>query len=200
MTMTWWSRAVLVVLVLVLAGCQGATRERNSANDPARIRGVDREPTGDLTDACALLSANPHWSTALKAADTKWGAEPHVVMAIIWQESRFQARARNPNSTAFGYPQAINATWAWYQEANSRSGARRTNFADSVDFIGWYASRTEKVNGVSMSDTFSHYIAYHEGHGGFSNGGWRRKSALVQIARRVEGMAETYEGQLRRCL
>ena len=69
-----------------------------------------------------------------------------------------------------------------------------------MDFIGWYASRSEKVNGISMNDAYNQYLAYHEGHGGFANGTWRRKSTLIQVARRVEGMADSYDDQLRRCL
>lgn len=189
----------LVIVMFALAGCHGATRERTTANDPARIRGVDQAPTS-LDDACVLLAENPHWKAGLTAASDKWGTPPHVKLGIIWQESRFQARARAKTSTAFGYPQAINGTWAWYQEANGRSGARRDNFADAVDFIGWYMSRTEKVNGVSFNDTYRQYLAYHEGHGGFRNGSFRNKSDLLSIARRVEARAETYRGQLRNCL
>ena len=47
--------------------------------------------------------------------------------------------------------------------------ARRTSFKDSVDFIGWYTNKTEKILKISKSDAFKQYIAYHEGWGNYKN-------------------------------
>ena len=193
----WLRVALLLAAAFLIAACEGDSRDRTGGST-ASVRWVDQVPT-DTNDVCTMFKQNLHWRAGLEAASRKWGTPPDVKMAIIWQESRFRARARGQGSSAFGYPQAVDGTWAWYQEANNRSRARRDNFADAVDFVGWYMSRSEKVTGISMRDTYNQYLAYHEGHGGYRRGSYRSKRWLLDVARRVENQAETYARQLRSC-
>ena len=70
-------------------------------------------------------------------------------------------------SGAYGYTQALDGTWRWYQKDQQRFGASRSDFADAIDFIGWYNHKTQRKNGVPLSNTYALYLAYHEGHGGY---------------------------------
>ena len=79
------------------------------------------------------------------------------------------------------------------------SDAERDNFADAVDFIGWYIDQTARYNGIAKTDAYQHYLAYHEGQGGFAKGTHRQKAWLIERARRVRQQAERYRVQLSRC-
>ena len=72
-------------------------------------------------------------------------------------------------SSSFGYSQAVKGTWKQYKDETGNKYATRARFKDSVDFIGWYTSKTEKILKVSKHDAFKQYIAYHEGWGNFKN-------------------------------
>jgi hypothetical protein len=134
-------------------------------------------------------------------------------LAIIYQESGFDPEARPPRepgplfglmpgpyvSSAFGYAQALDGSWDDYRRETGRKGASRTNFSDSADFIGWYVNRTAKLTGIGQYDYRDHYIAYHEGPGGFRQGAWRSNVALRRIADRVAENAEKYERQIGAC-
>lgn len=162
-------------------------------------------------DVCAIFAERPHWQEAAQAAALRWGVPVELQMAIIWQESGFRARVRPPEryalgiiptgpvSTAFGYPQAIDGTWEWYRRETGNGGAERDDFADAVDFVGWYVDRSRRVNGVPTHDAYNHYINYHEGHAGWRRGAWRQKTWLLQVAERVAVRAARYRGQLSRC-
>lgn len=132
-------------------------------------------------------------------------------LAIIHQESRFRARARPPRrrilwiipgprpSSAFGYTQALSTTWREYIRASGNRGADRNDFSDAVDFLGWYTARTARNTGVSQSDAYSLYLAYHEGDGGFLRKTYARKKWLLAAARRVQASAARYRKQLSTC-
>ncbi|MEX2520680.1 MAG: transglycosylase SLT domain-containing protein [Paracoccaceae bacterium] len=169
-------------------------------------------PPRNQADACAVLDQREDWGPALRKVEQRWGAPPHVVMAIIQRESSFRSDARPPKkymmlgmipdgrvSSAFGYPQALDGTWAWYQEETGNGWASRDDFEDAADFVGWYLAKTQSMNGLSKSDAFSQYLAYHEGHTGYRRGDWRQKSWLTNVASAVANQAETYRGQLSRC-
>jgi hypothetical protein len=57
-------------------------------------------------------------------------------------------------SSSFGYSQAVKGTWKQYKEETGNKFATRTRFKDSVDFIGWYTNKTEKILKVSKKDAF----------------------------------------------
>jgi len=130
---------------------------------------------------------------------------------IMHQESRFIRDAKPPRkkllgfipagrlSDAYGYPQAKKATWAWYIKSSGNRGADRDNFADAIDFIGWYNAQTRKRNNVSATNAYGLYLAYHEGHGGFNRKTYNKKQWLLKVADKVAWRAKKYNQQLAQC-
>lgn len=102
-------------------------------------------------------------------------------------------------SSAYGYGQIQDATWDWYLRSTGRRWADRDDFDDVVDFIGWYGNESARRLGISRSDAYRQYLAYHEGHGGYKKQSYRNKPWLVRVARRVEKRADAYRRQLSRC-
>ena len=110
-------------------------------------------------------------------------------MAFIKQESSFQQGAKperenifwsyswKRESSAYGYAQVIDGTWDLYKQEAGRTFASRTNFSDSVDFIGWYNNRNSKNLRISKKNARSLYLAYHEGRR-FQKGSYRSKPWL----------------------
>ncbi len=111
----------------------------------------------------------------LKKAERRWGVPVSVQMAIIYQESKFQADARPPYqfalgfipvgrpSSAFGYAQALDGTWELYKQDQGHYFSSRQNFKDGVDFIGWYANNAYYRAHIPKYDAYHLYLAYHEG-------------------------------------
>ena len=141
----------------------------------------------------------------------KWGAPIHVQMSILRQESAFQNRVKpertkilgiipwKRKSSAFGYTQAIDATWDWYRTENKKPLASRVNFADAIDFTGWYINKSNKINGISKSDAYSQYLAYHEGHGGYKKKSYKNQNWLIDVANKVKLRSDKYRSQLNEC-
>ncbi|MCV6625470.1 MAG: hypothetical protein OIF38_05205, partial [Cellvibrionaceae bacterium] len=141
----------------------------------------------------------------------KWGSPISVMMAIIKQESAFYSDARPPRrkilwvipgprkSSAYGYPQAKDGTWDWYKKSTGRWGPDRDDFGDAIDFVGWYNQQSAKRNGIKKTDAYNLYLAYHEGHGGFSRGSYKKKGWLKKVARKVSKQAASYRSQLKGC-
>jgi hypothetical protein len=65
--------------------------------------------------------------------------------------------------------------------------------------MGLYMTQTNQRNGVALGDTRNQYLAYHEGHTGYSRGSYNAKSWLVRIAGEVADRAVMYDAQLRAC-
>jgi len=133
------------------------------------------------------------------------------MMAIMYQESGFDAKARPPRttclfifpgprpSTAYGYPQAVEETWKKYARSTGNWGADRDDFADAVDFIGWYCHVSHKECRIDKNDAYNLYLAYHEGQAGFLRKTHQKKTWLRQVANKVERRARTYRTQLSSC-
>ena len=165
----------------------------------------------DVADGCTLAAERPHWIAAAVEAGQRRGVPPATILAIIWRESRFVSRAAPPRdwalgivpmgrkSSAYGFAQAIDGTWDWYREAAKRPGADRTRFSDAADFVGWYMNMSARKLGLPMGDARAHYLAYHEGHGGYRRGSWREKTGVRRAAREVAERARLYDAALRRC-
>jgi len=100
-------------------------------------------------------------------------------------------------SSSFGYSQAVKGTWKQYKEETGNKFATRARFKDSVDFIGWYTNKTEKILKVSKKDAFKQYIAYHEGWGNFKN--YKSNAKVINLAKRVEKQSKIYKQQLSEC-
>ncbi|MEM1244318.1 MAG: hypothetical protein AAGG80_05800 [Pseudomonadota bacterium] len=169
------------------------------------------QPPNNINNMCSVFMQYPHWYWTTQRTQRRWGVPISVQMAIIYQESRFRAYARPPRehllwiipwfrpTSADGYAQAINETWRRYKAETGHHFAKRDNFKDADDFIGWFAYRAHRQLGISRANAFRLYLAYHEGIQGYRWGTYRRKRWLIDVAKRVQRKAWTYDWQLRRC-
>ena len=165
----------------------------------------------ELDNACSIVAQHPNYLRAFRATQRKWGVPIHVQMAIIYQESKFIANARPPHryalgvipvgrqSSAFGYSQALDGTWAEYQDDEGGRRSRRDDIRDATDFMGWYMTASNRELGIPLSDTRNQYLAYHEGRTGYRRGSYNSKSWLLRIAGELEARAALYEAQLAAC-
>ena len=168
-------------------------------------------PPHQPSNICSVFTEKNDWYTSARDAYEKWGTKISIAMAFIRQESNFRADARPARtrilwflpgprpSSAYGYPQAIDTTWESYQSAISNYGADRDDFADAIDFIGWYNHISYQTLGIAKSDVYRLYLAYHEGQGGYGRGTHLNKRWLKNTARRVAAQAEHYRRQLKIC-
>lgn len=168
-------------------------------------------PPSRISDACSIISERPGWLTAMLATEAKWGVPMTVQMATMYRESKFVGDARTPRrytfgiipagrmSSAYGFAQAIDGTWDWYKSDTGNRRAKRDDFADASDFIGWYMSISNRKNGIAFDDPYRQYLAYHEGHGGYARGSYNKKSFLRRAAAEVRDMEARYRTQLTTC-
>jgi hypothetical protein len=160
-------------------------------------------PPTNTADACAILDEKRGWQNHVFDAARKWDVTPGVILAFMRQESGFRRDARpidrsgNRLSSAYGYSQALDGTWAQYER--DQGGGKRKSFEDSADFIGWYLDVISKQTGVRKSDARNLYLAYHEGPAGYRRGTYAGKTWLTDVAGRVASQSSIYDGQLRRC-
>lgn len=152
-----------------------------------------------LKDACSLFEKRIGWFTAASEVSVKWQVPVPVIMAVMYQESRFKAKAAAKTTTAYGYAQVLDGTWQEYKEETNFDHAVRTSFADSAEFIGWYMGQTRQRIGIPLDDVAGQYLAYHQGHVGYRSARWKDNPALVAIAHKVAKLAKTYEQQMRNC-
>ena len=198
----WWrmvawrlSKIVPVVMVLALSAC---------ATAPSHIN-----------DVCAVFDQQDgffnNWQSAAERAERKYGVPVPVLMATLRKESGFKSNAKPPRtkllgfipwkrqSSAYGFSQALDGTWSQYQAEAGNFASRRTNFADAVDFVGWYHAQTAQKFGVAKNDTFNLYMAYYLGWSSYKRGDWRSNSSLQSYARDTDTMARNYASQLQGC-
>ena len=71
-------------------------------------------------------------------SDFDWLAKPP-------RQKLFKVIPYKRPSTSFGYSQAVNGTWEQYKKETGNKLAVRTRFKDSVDFIGWYTSKSSSI-------------------------------------------------------
>ena len=98
-------------------------------------------------DICAIFKEKDDWYDEAKDASKRWNSPIPVMMSIMYQESRFVAKAKPPRkfwlgfipagrmSDAYGYAQAKDATWKWYKDKSGNWGADRDDFDDATHFI-----------------------------------------------------------------
>ena len=163
----------------------------------------------NASNSCSIFEEKYLWYKHTKKTEKKWGTPVYMQLAIIKMESSFDRFAKPPRqklfkvipykrpSTSFGYSQAVKGTWKQYKEETGNKFATRSRFKDSVDFIGWYTNKTEKILKVSKNDAFKQYIAYHEGWGNFKN--YKDNTKVINLAKRVEKQSNTYKQQLAKC-
>ena len=152
---------------------------------------------------CEILTQKPDWAKSLKIAQDKYGLSPAYAMALIYQESRFKAEAKSKGSSAYGYAQAINGTWKHFQQ-DVKANAKRNNFNDSVQFIGWYTAQLAKSSNLKMTDNYNLYMAYMLGATGFKrykSETFKNKAKIVEdkkIASKVKDFASHYQTQFKK--
>ncbi len=168
-------------------------------------------PPSQPQNICKIFNQYPNWYWAAKKTKKKWGVPVSVQMAIIFQESGFNGNAKPPRgkllwvipwkrpSSAHGYSQALDGTWDHYKRQTGHSGAKRNDFRDASDFIGWYSVQAHRKAGISLYNANALYLAYHEGIGGYQRGTYRSKPWLMNVSKKVESRASLYQRQLSVC-
>ena len=179
----------LFILIVFISGCSSVPK--NTSN------------------SCSIFDERYLWYKHAKKTEKKWGTPVYLQLAIINMESSFNRFAKPPRqkifkvvpykrpSSSFGYSQAVKGTWKQYKEETGNKFATRTRFKDSVDFIGWYTNKTEKILKVSKKDAFKQYIAYHEGWGNYKN--YKKNNKVINLAKKVERQSNIYKKQLSDC-
>lgn len=187
------SKCVTIALLAGLAAC---------ARAPSQINNI-----------CAVLDQRDgffeNWRSSAEKTERKYGVPAHVLLATVRMESGFDGDAKPPRKTvlgfipwgressAYGYSQALDGTWAQYVAETGTFAARRNDFTDALDFVGWYHAKTSSTYGVDKNDTFRLYLAYHEGWSGYARGNW--PASVQSYARKTDDMARTYAAQMRDC-
>ncbi len=191
-----WKPLLIVASVLALTGC-GST------------------PPTAINDVCSVFAQRDNlfrdWHADAKRTERKYGIPVPVLMATMRVESGFDGDAKPARtkllgfvpwkrpSSAYGYSQALDGTWDQYRRETGSPMARRTNFSDSVDFVGWYYSKTVEKYGVSRDDAYSLYLSYRYGWTGFARGSWQNDAGARKTAARTASIADNYALQLRGC-
>ncbi len=163
----------------------------------------------NTSNSCSIFSERYLWYKHTKNSEKKWGTPIYLQLAIIKMESDFDWLAKPPRkklfkvipykrpSSSFGYSQAVKGTWEQYKKETGNKLATRTRFKDSVDFIGWYTNKTEKILKISKKNAFQQYIAYHEGWGNYKN--YKQNQKVISLAKKVENQSNKYKSQLEEC-
>ncbi|RPG03480.1 MAG: lytic transglycosylase [Pelagibacteraceae bacterium TMED246] len=163
----------------------------------------------NTADSCSIFSERYLWYKYAKRTEQKWGTPIYLQLAIIKMESDFDWLAKPDRtkifkiipykrpSSSFGYSQAVKGTWKQYKDETGNKLATRTRFKDSVDFIGWYTTKTEKILKISKKDSFRQYIAYHEGWGNYKY--YKKNKKVILLAKKVQKQSNKYKSQLNKC-
>ena len=175
------------------------------------LAGCATKPPANPDNLCEIFREKPKWHEAALKMQQRWGAPVQVPMAMMYQESSFKHDALPPRyyflgfipwgrvSSAYGYAQAKDETWADYKREAGGWGASRDDFADALDFMGWYIQKSQRVNGVSKWDAYGQYLNYHEGWGGYRNRSYDAKPWLKNVSQKVQSRASLFGAQYRSC-
>ena len=163
----------------------------------------------NTSDGCSIFKERYLWYKHAKKSEQKWGTPIYIQLAIIKWESGFDWLAKPPRqkifkvipykrpSSSFGYSQAVKGTWEQYKKETGNKVASRARFKDSVDFIGWYTSKSKNILNISQNDAFKQYVAYHEGWGNYKF--YKKNKKVINLAKRVEKQSSIYKKQLSQC-
>ena len=180
---------LILMFIFILTGCSSIPS--NTAN------------------SCSIFSERYLWYKYAKKTEQKWGTPIYIQLAIIKMESDFDWLAKPARqkifkvipykrpSSSFGYSQAVKGTWEQYKKETGNKLATRVRFKDSVDFIGWYTSKSETILKISKQDAFKQYLAYHEGWGNFKH--YKKNKKVIGLAKKVEKQSNIYKKQLLSC-
>ena len=162
-------------------------------------------------DICDVFDEKGGWYRQARKAEQTWNISIPIMMAFTYKESSFRHDARPERtkilgfipwrrpSSAYGFAQATDETWADYTRASGRKRASRTRFSDAIDFVGWYLDRAHRELGIPRNDARRLYLSYHEGLTGYRQGNWKSNQWLQGAADRVAANAQRYSGQLATC-
>lgn len=190
--MTIYSGRISLLLIgTILSGC--------ATYQPAQTDNV-----------CNIFWGETDWYEDAREAKKRWDMPISIMMAIMNQESSFRSSVRPERpkflfiplprkSSAFGYAQAQDAAWNDYRKATGNWRHDRDKFADAINFIGWYTDTSHRRLGISKTDPYRQYLAYHEGWGGYSRGSYTKKPQLLKVAASVKRQTGTYNSQLKKC-
>tara|TARA_B100000965_G_scaffold80436_1_gene64081 strand:- start:1191 stop:1775 length:585 start_codon:yes stop_codon:yes gene_type:complete len=165
----------------------------------------------DASNICDIFEKNPKWKSYTEDTKEKWDVPVSLQLSFMKQESSFDRTARPPRkkvlgfipglraSSAYGYSQALDGTWEEYKQVTGNFNADRKNFKDASDFIGWYVDGSYRLLKLSKNDVYNHYLAYHEGRGGFQKKSYNKKQWLLGVAKKVERQAKEYSSQIKNC-
>ncbi|MEM7079794.1 MAG: hypothetical protein AAF513_14320 [Pseudomonadota bacterium] len=168
-------------------------------------------PPRDPNNLCNIFAEKKSWRKAANKARRKWGVPVHISMAFVHRESHYVANAKPPRrrflglipttrlSSAYGYAQATDETWKDYEAQTDRWFTDRDNFADAMDFIGWYNHRSHKQLGLAKDNAYGLYLAYYNGISGYRKGHWKKSPTIKGYANKVAAQAKRYQAQLKRC-
>jgi len=175
------------------------------------LAGCASSPPDDVGNACEIFEDKGGWYKATHRAEKRWGLPKYIQLAIIRQESGFDADAKPGRkrflfvfpgarkSSARGYPQAVEETWDIYRRDSGNRNANRRSFKDAADFVSWYARQSRRRAGIPLDDAYNQYLAYHEGWNGYARGAHKNKQWLKSVASNVSRNAARYRRQLDRC-
>ena len=163
----------------------------------------------NTADGCSIFSERYLWYKFAKKTEKKWGTPIYIQLAIIRMESDFDWLARPERqkifkvipykrpSSSLGYSQAVKGTWKQYKEETGNKLASRILFKDSVDFIGWYTTKSSQILKISKKDAFKQYLAYHEGWGNYKY--YKKNKKVIGLAKKVAEQSKIYRKQLVKC-
>jgi len=162
-------------------------------------------------NACKIFGESYFWYKSVKKSSETYGAPIHIILAFVNKESGFNRWAKPKRtklfkvipykrpSSSFGYSQAVKKTWELYKTETDNPLALRTRFKDSVMFIGWYISKTNKINKIPLNDTYRQYLNYYLGWGNYANKVYKTDKKAIIFAKNVEKQSNIYKGQLNEC-
>lgn len=175
------------------------------------VVGCATKPPTRTDNICHIFEEQPRWYDHARRTEERWGAPIPVQIAFVHQESSFRHNVRPPReyflgfiprpraSSAYGYAQAQSPAWSDYLQATGQRSARRDDMAHALDFIGWYNDVSHRRLRIPKDNAERLYLAYHEGHGGYSRGTYRAKPQVMGVARRINARAQQYAAQLAGC-
>ena len=162
-------------------------------------------------NACKIFDEKYLWYKHSKKSSEKWGVPIEIILAVIHKESGFVRFARPKRtklfkiipyrrpSSSFGFSQAVDKTWELYKTENEKPIALRISFKSSVDFVGWYFWKTNKINKISLNNAYSLYLNYYLGWGNYAKKTYKTDRKAIIFAKSVEKQSRIYKNQLREC-
>jgi len=165
----------------------------------------------NTSNACKLFGERYLWYKHVKKSSEMYGAPVHIILAFVNKESGFNRWAKPKRtklfkiipykrpSSSFGYSQAVKKTWELYKTETDNPLALRTRFKDSVYFISWYISKTNKINKIPLNDSYRQYLNYYLGWGNYAKKTYKTDKKAIIFAKSVKKQSNIYKNQLKEC-